>query len=115
MLSQDTYAGGPAQKKAHYSTQYTAPGTALSPTSSTAVATGNDGMSPSTQTFPQAHDAGIVASLYSVLQRVVLAGGCIAYATTGAYFTLLRMLLPGRVASQVLYTCVISPHKAQTM
>lgn len=84
MLSQDTCAGGPAQKKAHYSTQYTAPGIAVSPTNSTAVAKGNDGMSPSTQTFPQAHDAGIAASLYSVLQRDVLAGGCVAYAIMGA-------------------------------
>lgn len=51
-LSQDDLTGGPAQKKAHYSTQHTVPSTIASPASSIAAAKAS--MSPNTQVSDQA-------------------------------------------------------------
>lgn len=62
-MSQDIAAGGPAQKKAHYSTEQTAPSTYTSPVGSTAMKGGNASLALSTQVSSQAqHAAGMRSS-----------------------------------------------------
>ena len=63
LMSQDIAAGGPAQKKAQYSTQHTTPSAYTSPDGTTVIQGGNASPMPSAQRSNQAqHAAGMSSS-----------------------------------------------------